>query len=273
VLRDFVPKYHLHWVELRDLQFNGRNVYLSTAGTDAEVRHVKEQMERAHVRLSMLDTGIYKIPLPGTTPLGENAADLNKVQAHYHEQLDQLKHAAHVAHTLGTRKIRIFTFNRIANPDSVFNRVVDEVHKALEVAQQEDVELVVENEFDTNIATADETVRFFKAIPNRRLMHNWDPGNNFAIGDTPFPNTWDQLDHSRIVHMHLKDAVWLPGHKLKWMPVGGGKIDFVGQFRALKKMNFQGTISMETHYRNAANDRWTSTEESMDGLLKVLREA
>lgn len=273
VLSDFVPKYHLRWVELRDLQFNGRNVYLSTHGTDAEVRQVKEQLQRANVRLSVLDSGVYKIPLPGTTPLGHNEADLNKVSSHYHEQLDQLKHAAHVAHMLGTRKVRIFAFSRIAHPDTVFNRVVDELHKALEVARQEDIDLVLENEFDTNIATGDETARLFKTITDRRLQHNWDPGNNFAIGDTPFPDTWNKLDHSRIHHVHLKDAMWLPGHKLKWMPVGSGKIDFVGQFKALKAINYQGTMSLETHYRNAANDRWTSTVESMDGILKTLREA
>jgi len=274
VLSDFVPKYHLRWVEVRDVRSNGRNVYLSTQGTDAEVRQVKEQLEHANVRLSVLDTGIYKVPLPGTQPLHVSEADLNKVEARYHDQLDQIKHAAHVAHMLGTRKVRIFAFLRVAQPETIFNRIVDELHKALEIAHQEDIDLVVENEFSTNIATGDETAQLFKTIPDRHLWHNWDPGNDFAIGESrPFPDTWNKLDHSRIHHIHLKDAIWLPGHKLKWMPVGAGKIDFVGQFKALKEMNYQGTMSLETHYRNAAHDSWTSTVESMDGIMKVLREA
>jgi sugar phosphate isomerase/epimerase len=67
--------------------------------------------------------------------------------------------------------------------------------------------------------------------------------------------------------MHLKDAI---GHK--WMPIGAGTIDFVGQFRALKQMNYSGTMSLETHYRNARNDRYTSSVESMDGLMRVLKQ-
>ena len=96
-------------------------------------------------------------------------------------------------------------------------------------------------------------------------MHNWDPGNCVPLGEKPFPNGWDLLDHSRISHMHLKDAIGA-----KWMPIGSGTIDFVGQFRALKQMNYTGTLSLETHYSNTRHDRYTSSVESMDGLVKVL---
>ncbi len=96
-------------------------------------------------------------------------------------------------------------------------------------------------------------------------MHNWDPGNCYEAGEQPFPKAWDQLDHSRILHMHLKDAAGKA-----WKPIGSGDIDFVGQFRALEKMNYSGTMSLETHYRNAQRDPYTSSVESMDGLFKIL---
>jgi sugar phosphate isomerase/epimerase len=57
------------------------------------------------------------------------------------------------------------------------------------------------------------------------------------------------------------------------MPIGGGKIDFLGQFRALIKSGYEGTMSLETHYLNAAKNKEASSRESMDGLLKVIREA
>ncbi len=269
VLRDFLPHYHLRWVELRGVRFGRRNVYLSTHGTAAEVRQVKQQLDRAGMRLSVLDTGIYKIPLPGTRAHASRA-DLNQVRARYRNQMEYLKHAAGVAHALGTKKVRIFTFLRVAHPATVFDRVVEEMHKALAVAAQEDIELVIENEFDTNIATGAETARFFRAIPDRRLCHNWDPGNCFAIGDEPYPQAWNQLDHSRICHIHLKDAVRLPNGRTRWMPVGKGSIDFRGQFRALKAMRYTDTMSLETHYRNARHDPWTSSMESMDGILRLI---
>jgi sugar phosphate isomerase/epimerase len=57
------------------------------------------------------------------------------------------------------------------------------------------------------------------------------------------------------------------------MPIGGGKIDFLGQFRALIRNDYEGTMSLETHYLNAAKDKEASSRESMDGLLKIIREA
>jgi L-ribulose-5-phosphate 3-epimerase len=57
------------------------------------------------------------------------------------------------------------------------------------------------------------------------------------------------------------------------MPIGSGKIDFVGQFRALIKNGYEGTMSLETHYLNAAKNKEASSKESMEGLLKVIRDA
>jgi L-ribulose-5-phosphate 3-epimerase len=55
--------------------------------------------------------------------------------------------------------------------------------------------------------------------------------------------------------------------------VGSGKIDYLGQFRALIKDGYKGTMSLETHYLNAAKDKEASSRESMEGLLKLIQEA
>jgi sugar phosphate isomerase/epimerase len=266
VLSKFYPQYDLHWAELRNVKLRDKSRYLYKAATPDEVKQIKKQLDDAGVKLSVLDTGVYKIALPGTTPLGENAADLNPEKGEYRGQLEDLKRAGAAAHALGTNKVRIFTFKRVADPNAIFDRIVDNLHRAIAVAKEHDLILLVENEFDCNIGTGTETARLFKAIPDRHLMHNWDPGNCFEAGEQPFPKAWDQLDHSRIGHMHLKDA-----RGKKWMPVGGGDIDFVGQFEALKKIRYDGTMSLETHYRNAQKDPYTSSVESMNGLIKILR--
>lgn len=267
VLSSFYPKYGLKWAEIRNLQLAGKNEYVYRSATPAQLREVKKQLDDAGVKMSVLDTGIYKITLPGTHPLGANASDLNQEDGVYAKQMEELKQAADAAHALGTNRIRIFTFKRVADPDAIFDRIVDNLHKAIAVAKQHDITLLVENEFDCNTGTGTETAKLFKAIPDRTLMHNWDPGNCFEAGEQPFPKAWDQLDKSRISHMHLKDAAGK-----SWEPIGGGKIDFVGQFKALKQINYQGTMSLETHYHNAQHDPYTSSVESMNGLVNVLKE-
>jgi sugar phosphate isomerase/epimerase len=266
VLSDFYPKYHLGWAELRNVIVGGEKHYLYKGATPLQVRAIKARLDSADVKVSVLDTGIYKIPLPGTQPLGENAKDLNPEMSGYTTQLEDLKKAADIAHQLGTDRIRIFTFRRVAKPQTIFKRIVDELNKALKVAQEQDVVLVVENEFDCNTGTGRETAQLFQAIKDPRLVHNWDPGNCYEAGEQPFPAAWNQLDHSRIVHIHLKDA-----SGKDWKPIGAGEIDFVGQFKALKQMGYNGTLSLETHYKNAQNDIYTSSVESMDGLMKVLQ--
>ncbi len=267
VLSSFYPKYQLHWAEIRNLQLEGKSRYVYTHASQEQLKLVKRQLDDAGVKLSVLDTGVYKIALPGTMALGKNAQDLNPVEGEYGRQMEDLKRAAEAAHALGTDRVRIFTFKRVTDPKAIFGRIVEDLNKALAVAKENGITLLVENEFDCNVGTGAETAELFKTITDRRLMHNWDPGNCYEAGEQPFPKAWDQLDHSRISHIHLKDAVGKG-----WAPIGGGKIDFVGQFQALKKMEYAGTLSLETHYRNAQKDSYSSSVESMDGLVRVLKE-
>ncbi len=267
VLGSFYPKYGLKWAEVRNLKLDGKSKYAYMSATPAQLKETRKMLDDAGVKMSVLDTAVYKITLPGTKSIGEHeSTELNPSEGDYARQLDDLKRAADAAHILGTDRLRIFTFKRVADPNAIFDRIVEDVHKAIAVAKQQDVQLLVENEFSCNTADGAESAKLFKAIPDRTLMHLWDSGNCYEAGEQPFPKAWDQLDHSRIGHLHLKDAAGKG-----WRPIGGGEIDFVGQFNALKKMKYAGTMSLETHYRNAEHNIYTSSVESMNGLVTVLK--
>ncbi len=266
VLSRFYRKYQLRWAEIRYMNLDGRKRYVYAEATVPQLKHVKRQLSDAGVKLSVLDTAVFKITLPGTVPVGGRPAYVDPAQTEFSRQMEDLKRAADAAHSLGTQRIRVFTFRRVAQPAAVFDRMVEELHKAVDVAKQQDITLLVENEYDCNVATAAETVKLFQAIPDRRLMHNWDPCNAYETGEQPFPAAWDQLDHTRISHIHLKDAAGK-----EWKPIGAGKLDFAGQFRALKAMNYSGTLSVETRYKSAREDQYASSVESIDGLINVLK--
>jgi sugar phosphate isomerase/epimerase len=180
--------------------------------------------------------------------------------------MDDLKRAAEAVHVLGADRVRIFTFRRVAEPASIFSRVVEELHRAVEVAKSLDVTLLIENEYDCNIGTGEETAKLLRAIPDPRLMHNWDPCNIYEMGEQPFPKSWDHLDYRRISHIHLKDALGK-----EWKPIGAGEINYTGLFQALNRANYAGTMSVETRFLNARKDQYASSVESMDGLLRVLK--
>lgn len=266
VLRGFYPKYRLSWAEIRYLQLGGKTTYVYAEATPVQLKQVKRQLDDAGVKLSVLDTAVYKIALPGTTPVGDKPAYVDPARDEFSRQMDDLRWAADAAHVLGTERVRIFTFRRVADPAAIFDRVAEEMHRAIDVARQHDITLLVENEYDCNTATGEEIVRLFQAISDRRLMHNWDPCNCYEMGEQPFPKVWNQLDHSRISHIHLKDAAGKD-----WEPIGAGKIDFLGQFQALKRIRYSGTLSLETRYRDALQDPYASSVQSMNGLVKVLQ--
>lgn len=261
--------YGLRWVELRFVW----NKYV-TEFTPDEVKKAKELLAKYGMRVSVIDSPYYKTLLPGTeSKFSEGKKD--PLQSDYDKQQGVLERAIARAGDFGTDKVRIFSFLRVADPKTVFDRVAAELEKTAKIAEKEEIRLVLENEFSCNVATGVESAAMLAAVKSPALGLNWDPGNAYAAGELkPFADGYDALNRKRIWHMHLKDAA--PGPKsgeTVWEPIGSGKIDYLGQFRALLQANYDGTMSLETHYLNAAKNKETSSRESIEGLLKIIQQA
>jgi sugar phosphate isomerase/epimerase len=264
----WVKGFGLGLVELRLVW----NKYV-TDFTPEDVRRAKDLLAEHGMKISVVDSPYFKTLLPGTSSRFASSKP-DPLQSDYSQQQAILQRAIARAKDFGTDKVRVFSFLRVDDPKAVFDRVAKELEKTAAIAQREGIRLVLENEFSCNVATGAEGAAMLKAVTSPSLGLNWDPGNAYDAGETaPYPDGYSKLDKSRIWHMHLKDAA--PGAKgeSEWKPIGGGKIDYLGQFRALVKDGYNGTMSLETHYLNAARDKEASSRESMEGLLKVIREA
>jgi sugar phosphate isomerase/epimerase len=258
----------LRWVEVRFLW----NKYVTELSSE-EVKKAKDLLAKHNLKVSVVDSPYFKTQLPGTESKFVNGKP-DPLQSDFSQQNGILERAIARAKEFDTDKVRIFSFLRVSDPHTVFDRVAKELERTAGVAQKDGIRLVLENEFSCNVATGEEGASMLEAVKSPALGLNWDPGNAYDAGETPFPNGYETLDKKRIWHMHLKDAA--PGAKpgeSQWMPIGSGKIDYVGQFRALIKNAYEGTMSLETHYLNAAKNKEESSRESMEGLLKVIREA
>jgi L-ribulose-5-phosphate 3-epimerase len=259
----------LNWVELRLVW--GKYV---TEFTSADVKRAKDLLAKYNLRVSVLDSPYFKTLLPGTISKFSDPKN-DPLQSDFSNQDAVLERAIARAKDFGTDKVRIFAFLRVADPTTVFDRVAKELDRTAAVAKREGIRLVLENEFSCNVATGVEGAAMLKAVTSPALGLNWDPGNAFAAGEkNPYPDGYDTLNKKRIWHIHLKDAQDDPGRAAStWRPMDGGKIDYLGQFRALLKDGYEGTMSLETHYLNAAKNKEASSRESMEGLLKIIQEA
>lgn len=265
----WIKSFGLSWVELRFVW--GKYV---TEFTRDDVKRAQELLSQNGMKVSVIDSPYFKTLLPGTTSKFSDPKN-DPLQSDFAKQDAVLERAMARAKDFGTDKVRIFAFLRVADPKIVFDRVAKELERTAAVAQREGIRLLLENEFSCNVATGAESAAMLKVVKSPALGLNWDSGNAYAAGEKkPYPDGYELLDKSRIWHMHLKDAQENQGgDESSWRPIGGGKIDFVGQFRAALKDGYDGTMSLETHYQNAAKDKEASSRESMEGLLKAIHEA
>jgi sugar phosphate isomerase/epimerase len=198
----------LQWVELRFTW--GKYV---TEFAQEDVKRAKDLLDKYGMKVSVIDSSYFKTLLPGTqSKFDTGRAD--PLQSDFAAQKGILERAIARAKDFATDKIRIFAFLRVNDPMTVFDRVAKELEQTAALAHREGICLLLENEFTCNVATGAETATMLGVVKSPALGANWDPGNAYEAGETPFPNGYEALDKKRIWHMHLKDAV--PGEK------GGG---------------------------------------------------
>ena len=262
-------EFGLGHVELRAA--HDKNIMSWDANDVADAQRI---LKRYGLRVSELASPIFKVDWPGAprsrfSPSGPQfGADFT-----YAQQDELIERAAALAHTFHTPYIRIFDFWRLDDQAPYRAAIDDRLRQAAIKARKLGVTLNVENEAACNTATGAEAGRLLAAVPEPSLMLNWDPGNARAGGETPYPEGYAKLPPGRIAHVHCKDAVTKPDGTTAWAAMGSGEIDWVGQFRALRRGGYRGALSLETHWRGAGLTPEESSRQSMAGMKELLRRA
>jgi L-ribulose-5-phosphate 3-epimerase len=245
-----IAQWRLPLVEVRNV--DGRNVtLLDDAALDDAVATVK----RHGLRVSGVASPVFKSALderpsdaaadfavPGLVTVADNLALLER--------------ACLAARRFDTRLVRVFTFFRVPWSEAVVDDVARHLLRAAEVAQRHGVVLAVENEPVCVVATGAELGHFFERLdallPDALRPHVgalWDPGNALSAGEAaPFPDGYAAVPADRLVHVHLKDLGNQPASFGTFVPIGQGRIDYRGQFRALARDGYRGSVVLEPHY-------------------------
>jgi sugar phosphate isomerase/epimerase len=261
-------EFGLEYVELRELW--GKNLMKLDA---KEVAEAKRLLEQHRLRVSSIASPIFKVDWPGA-PASKFSPKRDQFSASYtFEQQDELlERGLELARAFNTTNIRIFDFWRLEDQAPYREAIDKKLADAAAKAGKRGITLLLENEHACNTATAAESARTLRAVQSPHLKLNWDPGNAAARGETPYPDGYALLPKSRIGYMHCKDIVRNQDGTTQWMAMGRGIIDYVGQFRALKKDGYSGTLSLETHWHGGGTPE-ESTRQSMAGMKDLLRRA
>jgi sugar phosphate isomerase/epimerase len=263
---DFISSYGLHWTELRVIW--GKNIMNAP---QADLDRAKKLLAQHSVQVSDIASPIFKWNLPQIpAKAGEKRDEFNA--SFVEEDADKLlQDSFRLARFFGTRKVRIFSYWRVPEPDKAYPYVRDRLAKAAQLAAQNEIVLVLENEHSCNIGTGRELGRILKEVNSPNLRGNWDAGNAVMLGEYPYSEGY-QAVRDYIAHVHIKDVRKDPKTgKLDWAPVGAGVVDWKGQMQAFRKDGYSGTMSLETHYRRPDGNKVESTRESLEGLLKAMK--
>jgi sugar phosphate isomerase/epimerase len=261
-------EFALGFVELRKLW--GKNVMALDGREIAEARRI---LAKYALRVSSIGSPLFKVDWPDA-PRSKHSPARDKFSVDYTfaQQPEVLERGLELCRVFGSERLRCFDFWRLDDVTPYRAAMNAELKKAATLAGKRRVTLVMENEFACNTATAAEAVRTLSGVVSPWFKLNWDPGNAAFAGEAPFPDGYALLPKRRIGNVHCKDVAKAADGKPQWTAMGQGTIDFVGQFRALKKDGYRGPITLETHWRGGGTAE-ESTRQSLRGLKAQLQQA
>jgi L-ribulose-5-phosphate 3-epimerase len=262
----FAHEFGLQWLSLRDTPSEpgpGRIPYYSME--PAKLQQLMAEFKEAGIKISFLDTPFLKFDLPGTSPKrtrpeqpAAKEARVAKNQALFDRRMEDLRLGIRASHAFHCPMLRIFTFTRIPEPESIFPRIADIIGELAAAAQKEGIRLLIENEASQNAGTSAETAKLLKLLP-ANVGVNWDSLNGLPLGEKPFPDGYDSLPKDRIWNVHVKGKSLLdyPEHQ-----------DWPAILNALQRDGFTGRLELETHV--FGDGQMAASHASMKEILRLL---
>jgi len=261
-------EFGLGYVELRSL-WKKNIINLD----EKETAEVKRLLEKFGLQVTDIASPLFKTDWPGA-PTSKYSPKSSQFGANYTfaQQGEVLERSIAIAKALGTDRVRCFDFWRLDDPKPYREAMDNQLQETAEQAAQKKITLLLENEYECNTGTGAESVRTLQAVKSSAFKLNWDPGNAAYLGETAYPDGFANIPKDRIGHMHLKDVARKADGTFEWAAMGRGIIDYVGQFKAMVKVGYRGTMSLETHWKGAGTEE-ESSRQSWAGTKELLSKA
>jgi sugar phosphate isomerase/epimerase len=259
-----------------------RDFELRTIGNDRvpdfpgyQKRRLKELLEEYQARIVAISPGLFKCPFPAKArgrfsiqamdhslyQQWQSASDLVK-----YNQEELLPSSLEYAAEIGAKLVIIFSFERDSLAAAAPDEIIEILQAAAIQAEQFGLQLAVEVENGFWADSGQHTYDLISRVNRPGLGVNWDPGNAFEAGDSPYPSGYQAI-RKYVKHLHFKDVIRLSSGACEYAVEG--QIDWAGQIAALRKDGYAGHLSIETHMR----PRLKSAEQALKRLRFLIKSA
>ena len=256
----FAHKYGLQYVELREVP-GAKTHYCKLS--EAELKAAAKEFQENGLKVSFFNTPYLKITLPGTEPIRKKPETpenrqkrIASHQAEFDRRIEDWKQGIRAAQILGATQMRVFTFQRVADPAAVEQRIAGLLGEMARISEKEHVKMLVENEGSCNVATSPELASMMKLLPESVGL-NWDPHNALSYKEVAYPDGYNALPKKRISNVQTKGKSLLEASdRIEWSSI----------FHALERDGYRGQVGLETHYFDG-----TKIEKSHLSMQEMLR--
>ena len=259
-------EFGMRWIELRSMW--KKNIVNLDEKEVAEGRRILEKYE---LKVTDIASPLFKVDWPDAPKSKFSSEAGFRADFTYDQQDEVLDRAISMAKAFHTDRVRCFDFWRLENQAPYRTAINEKLLQAANKCGQNGIILILENEPSCNTGTGAEAAKILDAVQSPHLMLNWDPGNAATLGEVPYPDGYNLLPKKRIGHCHCKDAI-KTAKGYDWAPMGGGIIDWEGQFNALKRDGYDYAVSLETHWDGGGSPE-ASSRKSWAGMKKLLQQA
>jgi L-ribulose-5-phosphate 3-epimerase len=264
----FAHDFGLQFLSLRDVPapLADKKKYSYHSLDPNALQQAAQEFKDGGIRIAFLDSPFLKFTLPGTVPKrsrpeepAAKEARLAREQAMFDNRVADFRLGIRAGHAFDCSMMRIFTFTRVAEPESLFPRIADIIGELSTVAEKEGIRLLIENEASQNAGTSAETAQLMKLLP-RNVGINWDSLNGLPLGEKPYPDGYNSMPKDRIWNVHVKGKSLLdyPEHQ-----------DWPAVLTALERDGFAGKLELETHI--FGEQQVQASHDSMTEIVKLLK--
>jgi len=200
--------------------------------TRDELNSIKSALRLNGLQVVAIDTGIGGWGRTVATP--------------FNLDTDELQRAIECAHLFQTRFLRIMSFANDGFAADVWRgKALERIAALVEMARAADVVLLHENCQGWASQGPEQSLEMLQQIASPHLRLLFDTGNPIAYGQNAL--SFVHAVAKWVRHVHIKDAVRLPGGEVEYTMPGGGQTHVALCLDALFRWGYQGAFSIEPH--------------------------